>query len=96
MLGQIPLRGVRDALSFQRDTLQFFEAVKPRDGDVSRFRIRPHRFCLMSDPIDLESVLLQQHSSFRKPELIKQAGNSIFGTALTALDDQQWQERRKH
>ena len=92
---RIPLNSVRDALSFQRDTLHFFEAAKAKQGDVARFRVGPHQFCLLSNPVDLESVLLQQHTLFGKPELMKQAGNSVFGNALTALDDQQWQERRK-
>lgn len=85
---------IANIYGFSTNTLMFLENAGKKD--ISRFNLGPHRMCLINRLDLIEEIFQKQSQHFVKPKLVTELGADVFGTALTALDDEKWLTRRKH
>lgn len=83
---------LKNLWQFSNDTLSFLEN---HNQGVAHFSLGPQRLCLVNDPLLIESICLKEADNFIKPKLVTEMGDTLFGGALTALDGNAWQQRRK-
>jgi cytochrome P450 len=84
-----------NALDYRRDPIGFVAGLASDYGSVASFRLGPQRLCLLTDPGDIERVLLREARGFEKPALITRMGRLLFGEALTARDGEAWARQRR-
>src|SRR5689334_5313841 len=89
----VPLLG--NALAFGRDPLCFLTECARRYGDVAAFRIGRWPALLVSNPDDIEYVLIKNHRGFAKNRHFWRHVRAIFGTGLLSAQGDDWQRQRR-
>ncbi|MGT2477866.1 cytochrome P450 [Methylobacterium oryzae CBMB20] len=87
LLGNIP--------AIRRDPLAFFTDCAHRYGDVVAVSFGPKTALLLSDPADIERVLLSEHAAFPKGSLFWRQVSAVFGNGLLTSSGSFWQRQRR-
>jgi cytochrome P450 len=82
-------------LEIRRNILGFFTDCARRYGDVVAARVGPWPAVLLSNPADLEDVLVGNAGNFRKPRLFWQQVTAIFGNGLLTSEGCYWLRQRR-
>jgi cytochrome P450 len=87
-----PLFG--SARQYARDPFRFLSACEAAYGDVVGFRMGPMDTYLLTDPADVERVLVSEAERFGKPAFQDDALGDLLGKGLLLSEGQQWEKQR--
>jgi len=79
----------------RRDILGFFEATKRQYGDVAYFRLGNRRSMLLSNPADIEQVLVTENRHFIKNFALSFFLQPLLGNGLLLNEGQSWLKQRR-
>ncbi|WP_435178066.1 cytochrome P450 [Halorussus sp. AFM4] len=79
---------------YARDPFRFLSACEQAYGDVVRFDLGPLDTYLLTDPADVERVLVSEADRFRKPEFQDDALGELLGKGLLLSEGQTWRKQR--
>src|SRR6056297_1278601 len=80
---------------YARDPFRFLSALEQAYGDVVQFDLGPLDTYLLTDPIDIERVLVSEADKYRKPDFQNDALGDLLGKGLLLSEGQQWREQRQ-
>jgi cytochrome P450 len=89
----LPLVG--HLVEVRRDVLGFFTDCARRYGDVVAMRFGPWPTLLLSNPADLEYVLVKNASNFVKQRMFWRQVTAIFGSGLLTSEGAFWLRQRR-
>jgi cytochrome P450 len=78
----------------RRDELEFLMLVVREYGDVVFLRVVNHPVYILSNPRDIETVLLTNSSNFVKSVFLRES-KALFGDGLLTSDGALWQRQRR-
>lgn len=87
LLGSLPEMG--------RDTLGFFTACARDYGDVVPIRLGTWPTLLLSNPADIEQVLVRNHENFVKNSFFWRHVTAIFGQGILTSEGDTWRRHRR-
>ncbi|MFB6302840.1 MAG: cytochrome P450 [Haloferacaceae archaeon] len=77
------------------DPFAFLQACAAAYGDVVHFDLGPMETYMVTDPADVERVLVSEASKYAKPEFQDDALGDLLGDGLLLSEGEQWRERRR-
>ncbi|WP_276282694.1 cytochrome P450 [Halorussus caseinilyticus] len=80
---------------YARDPFRFLSALEQAYGDVVQFDLGPLNTYLLTDPADIERVLVSEVETFRKPDFQNDALGDLLGKGLLLSEGQQWRKQRQ-
>ena len=80
---------------YARDPFRFMDAVRDAYGDIARFDLGGERTYMLTDPADVERVLLTEEGEYRKPEFQADALGELLGTGLILSEGDLWRRMRE-
>lgn len=80
---------------YARDPFRFIEGVRDAYGDTARFTLGPRETYLMTNPRDVERVLVREEGSFRKPDFQTDALGELLGEGLLLSEGSAWRRMRE-
>ena len=80
---------------YARDPFRFLSACEQAYGDVVRFDLGPLNTYLLTDPADVERVLVSEADRFRKPEFQDDALGDLLGKGLLLSEGRTWRQQRE-
>ncbi|SEL00429.1 cytochrome P450 [Haloferax larsenii] len=89
----VPLFGA--SRQYARDPFSFLTAVADAYGDVIHFDLGPLDTYMLTNPRDIERVLVSEASRFRKPQFQDQAIGDLLGDGLLMSEGETWQTQRR-
>src|SRR5262245_24238126 len=88
------LPGIGVAFQLHRNALDFFSETVEQYGDRVELRVLGRRILLLSNPADVNDVLIRNAADFgRSPEV--KSLRQIFGDGIYSSEGQRWQRQRK-
>lgn len=78
---------------YARDPFQFITACTEAYGDVVRLELGPRETYMLTNPRDVERVLVSEWAKFRKPDL-DAAIDDLLGDGLLLSEGDTWQRQR--
>jgi len=87
-----PLFG--NSRQYARDPFRFLSACEQAYGDVVQFDLGPMNTYLLTDPTDVERVLVSEADLFRKPTFNDALGD-LLGKGLLLSEGQTWRDQRR-
>ncbi|AFK17781.1 cytochrome P450 [Haloferax mediterranei ATCC 33500] len=88
----IPLFGA--SRQYARDPFSFLTAVADAYGDVIHFDLGPLDTYMLTNPADIETVLVSEASKFRKPQFQDRAIGDLLGDGLLMSEGATWKKQR--
>ena len=85
----VPVLG--SAVGFARDPYAFYDDLADQ-GDIVRFSLGSYEMAAVLHPADIEQVLVDDFSQFRKPD--DAGGVEVLADGLLLSDGEQWQRQR--
>ncbi len=89
----LPVLG--NLLDMGRDTLGFLEACAHEHGDVVAFRLGSWPCVLLSNPDDIETVLVKRHGDFVKNSFFWRHVTGLFGQGILTSEGELWRRQRR-
>ncbi|WP_135855339.1 cytochrome P450 [Halorussus salinus] len=80
---------------YARDPFRFLSALEQAYGDVVQFDLGPLDTYLLTDPMDVERVLVSEAEKYRKPDFQNDALGDLLGKGLLLSEGQQWRKQRQ-
>lgn len=80
---------------YARDPFAFMEAVDRAYGDVAAFELAGSRTYMLSNPHDVERVLVGRADRFRKPVFGDDAIEELLGNGLLLSEGETWRRQRE-
>ncbi|WP_128476991.1 cytochrome P450 [Halorussus pelagicus] len=80
---------------YARDPFRFLSALESAYGNVVQFDLGPLDTYLLTDPSDVERVLVSEAERFRKPDFQNDALGDLLGKGLLLSEGQTWREQRQ-
>jgi cytochrome P450 len=80
---------------YASDPFRFLSACEQAYGDVVQFDLGPMDTYLLTDPTDVERVLVSEADRYRKPEFQDDALGDLLGKGLLLSEGQTWREQRE-
>ena len=80
---------------FADDPFSFMHACADSYGDVVRFDLGPRETYLLTNPADIERVLVADAERYRKPQFGDDAMDTLLGQGLLMSEGDTWQRQRK-
>ncbi|WP_115863965.1 cytochrome P450 [Halorussus litoreus] len=80
---------------YARDPFRFLSACEQAYGSVVRFDLGPIETYLLTDPADVERVLVSEADQYRKPDFQNDALGDLLGKGLLLSEGQTWREQRQ-
>ncbi|WP_123533155.1 cytochrome P450 [Halosimplex salinum] len=80
---------------YARDPFSFISALEEAYDDVANFDMGPMNTYMVTDPTDIERVLVSESDSFRKPDFQNDALGDLLGDGLLLSEGDTWQAQRK-
>ncbi|OYR58043.1 cytochrome P450, partial [Halorubrum sp. E3] len=80
---------------FADDPFSFMRACADSYGDVIRFDLGPRETYLLTNPADVERVLVADADRYRKPQFGDDAMDTLLGDGLLMSEGETWQRQRK-
>jgi len=88
----LPLAG--NTVAFLRDPVGFYERCAAYDSDVVRFSIGGDEGFMLTDPADIERVLVTDDSEFTRASITQDALGQVADGGLFLLEGEEWQRHR--
>jgi len=88
-----PLFGV--SRRYARDPFSFIEALEEAYGDVARFEMGPMETYMVTDPVEIERILVSEGDRFRKPDFQNDALGDLLGEGLLLSEGDTWERQRE-
>jgi cytochrome P450 len=79
---------------YARDPFGFVTALEQSYGDVARFDMGPLNTYMVTNPADIERVLVSESDDFGKPEFQDDALGDLLGEGLLLSEGDTWQKQR--
>jgi cytochrome P450 len=92
VLRGLPFLGV--ALPIHRDAIGFFTRAFQQYGDRVELRVLGKRALLLSDPADVEAVLVNDRDSYGRSTEVRNL-RPIFGDGLLSSEGDLWRKQRR-
>lgn len=89
----VPLVG--NVHQYARDPFRFLTAVRDAYGDAARLQFGRQETFLFTDPDVIQTVLVREADSYRKPEFQTDAMEELLGNGLLLSDGPFWREMRE-
>lgn len=86
---------VGDTHRFARDPFGFLEALADAYGDIARFRLGLNALSLITDPDDIEDVLVRDSGSYRKADFGDGAVEDLLGKGPLLAEGENWRQQRR-
>ncbi|WP_135825220.1 cytochrome P450 [Halorussus ruber] len=80
---------------YARDPFRFLSACEEAYGDVVNFDLGPLETYLLTDPADVERVLVSEADLYRKPDFQSDALGDLLGKGLLLSEGQTWRQQRE-
>lgn len=80
---------------YARDPFRFIEAVRDAYGDAALFTLGPRETWLLTNPTDIERVLVGEEESVRKPDFQTDALGELLGEGLLLSEGSTWRRMRE-
>lgn len=80
---------------YARDPFRFLSALEEAYGDVVQFDLGPLNTHLVTDPADIERVLVSEAHKFQKPDFQSDALGDLLGKGLLLSEGQTWRKQRQ-
>jgi cytochrome P450 len=88
------LPGIGVALQLHMNPLEFFSKAVERHGDRVELRVLGKRALLLTNPADVEAILVQNAPDFgRSPEV--KALRALFGDGVYSSEGERWRKQRR-
>ncbi|SDX77916.1 cytochrome P450 [Halobellus clavatus] len=88
----VPVFG--NSRQYARDPFEFLTTVTAAYGDVVRLDLGPLETYLLTNPADIERVLVSEEAKFRKSDVENDAIGTLLGDGLLLSDGDTWQRQR--
>ncbi|GAB3420654.1 cytochrome P450 [Haloparvum alkalitolerans] len=82
------------ARRYADDPFRFLSACGAAYGDVVRFDLGPRETYMLTNPRDVERVLVSESNRYRKADLGDRAIDDLLGDGLLMSDGEMWERRR--
>ncbi len=82
-------------LDFKDRPLRFLKYVADSYGDVSRFRIGPAYWYLITNPSHIQDVMTTRSKLFLKPKIAKRLWEKFLGNGLLTTEGEVWKRHHK-
>jgi cytochrome P450 len=79
---------------YARDPFGFVTALEQSYGDVARFDMGPLNTYMVTNPADIERILVSESDDFVKPEFQDDALGDLLGEGLLLSEGDTWQKQR--
>jgi len=79
---------------YARDPFEFISALEETYGDVARFDMGPMDTYMVTDPGEVERILVSEADHFRKPDFQGDALGDLLGDGLLLSEGDTWQQQR--
>ena len=89
----MPLFG--NSRQYARDPFTFLSSVADAYGDVVHFDLGPVETYLLTNPADIERVLVADDAKYGKPEFQDDAIGTLLGDGLLLSDGERWRKQRR-
>ena len=93
--GPPPRRIVGNLPEFASDLLGFFTSCAQTYGDVTRVQLGSRTGYLLTNPADIEQVLVGQHRNFIKHSFFWRHVRAVFGEGLLTSEGDAWLAQRR-
>ena len=80
---------------YARDPFSFISALEETYDDVALFDMGPMDTYMVTDPTDIERVLVSEADTFRKPDFQNDALGDLLGDGLLLSEGDTWQQQRE-
>jgi len=80
---------------YSRDPFDFIETLESAYGDVAHFDMGPMETYMLTDPADIERVLVSEADVFRKPDFQNDALGDLLGDGLLLSEGETWKQQRQ-
>jgi cytochrome P450 len=81
-------------LEFKEAPLAFLKVLAKEHGDVSRFRVGPSHWYLITHPEDIQDAMTTRSDIFLKPRIAKRLWEKFLGDGLLTTEGETW--KRQH
>jgi cytochrome P450 len=89
----VPVFG--NSRQYARDPFTFLTTVAEAYGDVTRFDLGPVETYLLTNPADIERVLVTDDAKYRKPDFQDDAIGTLLGDGLLLSEGDTWKQQRQ-
>lgn len=89
---RVPLLG--NTHQYARDPFTFMEAVGRAYGDIAAFELAGQQTYMLTNPDDIERVLVGEADRFKKPVFGDDAVKDLLGNGLLLSDGEAWRHQR--
>lgn len=87
---------VKNAYHYSRDPFTFITAYRRAYGDISTFTLGTEETYMITNPSDIERVLVSEVAKYEKPQTIRSGGiDDLLGDGLLLSEGGLWQRQRK-
>ncbi|MGM0590975.1 MAG: cytochrome P450 [Halobacteriota archaeon] len=80
---------------YARDPFAFLTACADAYGDIVRLRLGPMETYMLTNPDDIERVLVAEANRYRKPKFQDDAFGELLGDGLLLSDGETWRRQRE-
>jgi cytochrome P450 len=80
---------------YSKDPFSFITACAEAYGDVIKFDLGPMPVYMLTNPDDIEQVLVSEDAKFRKPQFQDDAMGDLLGNGLLLSDGAEWRRQRE-
>ena len=85
---------VGDTVNLSRDIFGFYEQLQEEYGRIASYQVFGTNACMVADPDAIERILLDDHESYEKGDILTQTLGDAMGEDLFLTDGAQWQRQR--
>jgi len=86
---------VGNSNQYARDPFRFLESTASAYGDVIRFDLGPVETYMITNPRDIERVLVSDDARYRKPDFQDAAFDGLLGDGLLMSEGELWHTQRQ-
>jgi cytochrome P450 len=85
---------IGNTVDLSRDIFAFFEELRDEYGHVASYEVFGTDACMIAHPDAIQQVLLDDHETFEKGEVLTRNLADAMGEGLFVTDGDQWQNQR--
>jgi cytochrome P450 len=80
---------------YAKDPFEFITAVEEAYGDIAHFELGPIDTYMITNPADIERVLVTDDAKYRKPKFQDDAIGDLLGEGLLMSEGETWRKQRE-
>jgi cytochrome P450 len=86
---------VGNSYHYAQDPLRFMTAVRDAYGDIAQFTLGPEQAYMLTNPEDIERVLVSDEDAYRKPQFQADTLGNLLGDGLLLSEGGTWKRERQ-